>query len=72
MQPNPPRRVDVRELRLSLHMSQPQFAEQFGLNLSTLRQWERGARYPTGLAQTLLAVIRHSPDAVKEAIRAAA
>lgn len=62
-------RIDVRELRLSLGMSQPEFALRFGMPLSTLRQWEQGRRYPDGAARTLLLVIKHYPEMVCQAIK---
>lgn len=63
--------IDVRKLRHSLQMSQPQFATRFGFNLSTLREWEHGRRAPDAAARTLLAVILHSPDVVQQAIGSA-
>lgn|ERR1700733_3701390 len=67
---NVPDNIDVRKLREGLGMSQPEFALRFGFSLGTLRQWEQGRRYPDGSARVLLAVISHSPEAVKEALEA--
>ena len=64
--------IDVRKLRRSLQMSQPEFAQRFGVNLGTLRQWEQGRRLPEGPALVLLSVIARSPDAVRDAVEAAA
>ena len=61
--------LDVRVLRETLRLSQPKFAARFGLNLSTLRQWELGRRTPDGAARVLLAVISRSPDAVDSALQ---
>lgn len=61
--------INVLELRLSLRMSQPQFAAQFGLCLTTLRQWEVGRRCPTLPARILLAVIARDPEIVKMVVR---
>lgn len=58
------RRIDVRALRKSLNLSQPEFARRFGLQLRTLRQWEYGRRQPDMAARSLLLVIEHSPEAV--------
>ena len=63
--------IDVRKLRESMHLSQPEFARRFGFNLGTLRQWEQGRSSPDGAARTLLVVIQKSPDAVCEAVREA-
>jgi putative transcriptional regulator len=63
--------IDVRKLRQSLQMSQPQFALRFGFNISTLREWEQGRRAPDAAARTLLAVILHSPETVQQALASA-
>lgn len=65
-------RIDVKKLRLSLEMSQPQFALAFGFNLATLRTWEQGISCPDSAACTLLAVIMRAPDVVKEAVSSVA
>ena len=65
---NVPENIDVKKLRQSLQMSQPEFALRFGFSLGTLRQWEQGRRYPDGAARVLLTVISHSPEAVKKAL----
>ena len=64
--------VDVKRLRGSLQMSQPEFASRFGIKLATLRQWEQGRRFPDGPALILLSVISRSPDAVRDAVEASA
>src|ERR1700675_4216224 len=38
----PPYKVDTRRARDRMHMSQEQFALEFSLELSTLRNWEQG------------------------------
>lgn len=63
-------RVDVKKLRASMQMSQPEFALAFGFNLATLRAWEQGRFYPDGAARTLLTVIMRAPDVVKSAVNA--
>lgn len=63
------RDVDVRDLRRRLGLSRPKFAEQFGLCLPTLREWECGRRYPNQSALILLAVIARDPEVVKNAVR---
>lgn len=59
---------DVRAARLRLGMSQPAFAECFGVALPTLRKWEQGRRRPDGSARVLLRVIQAEPDAVRRAL----
>ncbi|MBA3415360.1 MAG: helix-turn-helix domain-containing protein [Chloroflexia bacterium] len=41
-------------IRERLEMTQEQFAARVDVPLGTLRDWERGARTPAGLARTLL------------------
>lgn len=60
--------ADVRAARLRLGMTQPAFAEYFGVALPTLRKWEQGARRPDGPARVLLRVIQTEPDAVRRAL----
>jgi DNA-binding transcriptional regulator YiaG len=62
--------LNVRQLRETMDLSQPDFAERFGFNLSTLRQWEQRRRLPDGSARVLLAVICYAPDTVDAALRA--
>jgi putative transcriptional regulator len=59
----------VRELRTRLGLSQAQFAQQFGLTLDTVQQYEQGRRRPSGPASTLLRVIEAEPEAVLRALR---
>ncbi|MDR6775538.1 helix-turn-helix domain-containing protein [Azospirillum sp. BE72] len=60
--------VDIKALRGRLGMTQEGFASTFGLNLDTLKQWERGRRSPRGPERTLLRVIDREPDAVRRAL----
>lgn len=63
--------IDVRAVRQRLCMTQEQFAEKFGVNLATLRDWEHERRSPCGPARTLLVVISRIPDSVLDALEAA-
>ncbi len=60
-----------KTIRDRLDMTQEQFAERFDIPLGTLRDWERGARRPTGAARTLLRVIDREPEAVLRALASA-
>lgn len=60
--------VDVKALRNKLGMTQEGFASTFGLNVDTVKQWERGRRSPRGPERTLLRVIEREPDAVRRAL----
>ncbi len=63
------RAPNVRTLRLSMKLTQEEFAERFGLPLGTVRDWEQGAHRPDRAAQVLLTVIAKDPDAVIRALR---
>lgn len=62
--------LDVAALRKKTGLSQEEFAQRFGVNLGTLRNWEQGVRAPDGTARILLMVIDEAPEAVERAIKA--
>jgi putative transcriptional regulator len=62
---------DIAAIREGLEMTQEQFAELFGVNVHTLRNWEQGRRRPEGSARTLLRVVKEEPEAVMRALHAA-
>jgi len=57
----PPRRPfrpeDIRRIRTSNHVSQAVFATFLGTGKTTVQQWERGDKKPSGPAQRLLYLI---------------
>lgn len=55
-------------IRERLNLTQEEFAARFDVPLGTLRDWERGARTPSGPARTLLRVIAREPEAVLRAL----
>jgi putative transcriptional regulator len=61
--------VDVRAARQRLGLSQPDFANAFGVSVATVRNWEQRRRQPKGAARVLLTVIERNPTAVVEALR---
>jgi putative transcriptional regulator len=61
--------TDVKSARKRLGMTQKTFAENFGVSVETVRNWEQGRRRPDGPARVLLAVIDHNPEAVLDALR---
>jgi putative transcriptional regulator len=65
--PVPPR-IDVKQVRRKLGLSQNDFAETFGINAATLRNWEQGRRQPEGAARVLLTIIDREPAAVQRAL----
>jgi DNA-binding transcriptional regulator YiaG len=56
--------VDVRRVREEQQLSQPAFANCYGLEVDTIRNWEQGRYEPDGPAKVLLNVINHEPEAV--------
>lgn len=46
-------------------MTQPRFAEAYGLDVTALRDWEQGRRQPERAAQVLLELIDREPETVK-------
>lgn len=65
-----PETVDVKAIRRATGLSQARFAERFGFDLASIRNWEQGRRRPEGPARVLLMVIKHNPQAVQDAVAA--
>jgi len=63
-----PPKVDVRRIREDMHMSQEQFALEFGLELATLRNWEQYRSEPDTAARNFLVTIARNPKAVRQAL----
>ncbi len=60
------RRVSrVKVLRQRLGMTQVQFAEAFGLPISTLRDWEQNRCVPDAPARALLRAIEREPETMR-------
>ncbi len=64
----PPDRIDVRRLRELQGLTQEEFAAAFGLDLSTLRNWEQGRSEPDRASRSLLRTIAANPGAIREAL----
>lgn len=60
--------VDCKAIRLSLGLTQAEFARRFGFRLATLQDWERGKRQPDTAARLLYRVIEREPEAVERAL----
>jgi DNA-binding transcriptional regulator YiaG len=56
--------VDVRDIRKEFGQTRAQFAAMIGISRETLRNWERGRRYPVGPARALLRIAAADPDVV--------
>lgn len=66
------RSIAPKTVREKLNLTQQEFANTFHLSLSSIRNWEEGRSVPDQAARILLKVIRHNPEAVKEALDAPA
>ncbi len=60
--------VDVKSIRLSLGLTQPEFSLRFGFDVRAVQDWEQKRRQPERSARILLTVIAREPDAVKRAL----
>jgi putative transcriptional regulator len=60
--------VDVKSIRLSLGLTQPEFSLRFGFDVRAVQDWEQKRRQPERSARILLTVIPREPDAVKRAL----
>ena len=49
-----PKETEAREARLTLGLSQDEFAALIGTGVGTVRKWELGTRRPSGAAARLL------------------
>jgi DNA-binding transcriptional regulator YiaG len=63
-----PRPIDARAVRERTKLSQEAFCVRYGLDPSTLRNWEQGRSQPDAAATTLLWTIARNPRAVEDAL----
>lgn len=64
-----PFKIDIKQIRQNLGMSQPQFAAAFGIGLRTLRNWENGERAPKGVALILFKILAKEPQTVMRVLQ---
>lgn len=60
------RNIDVKNIRISMNMTQKQFSEVFGVSVKTVEAWENGRNRPNGVAMRLLEVCEKKPDLFEE------
>lgn len=58
----------IQSLRAQLGMTQEQFAETYGINLSSLRKWEQGIVEPEQASCLHLNMIQTDPGGVKQLV----
>jgi putative transcriptional regulator len=63
-----PEEVDVKSIRDSLGLTQPEFSLRFGFDVRAVQDWEQKRRQPGRAARVLLTVIAHEPEAVSRAL----
>jgi DNA-binding transcriptional regulator YiaG len=61
-------KIDVKAIRIRLHLSQDAFAHYFGVSSRTIQEWEQHRREPTATARNFLKVIEKEPKAVLRAL----
>jgi putative transcriptional regulator len=63
-----PEEIDVKSIRNKLHLNQQEFAQQFGLTVKAVQNWEQHRRTPEGPARVLLTLIDKIPDDIQKAL----
>jgi DNA-binding transcriptional regulator YiaG len=63
-----PEKIDIKTIREAMGLSQDEFALEFGLEVSTLRNWEQGCSEPDTGARNFLVTVSHNPEAVRAAL----
>jgi len=59
----------LREVLEGLGRAQSEFAQQFGLSLRSLQEWEQARRLPDTAVLAYLRVIERNPKAVQAALK---
>jgi putative transcriptional regulator len=67
--PPPLAPADVRQIRESLGLSQPVFADFLGTSTATVRSWEQGQKPPSPMARRFLGLIAADPPYWKSQFR---
>lgn len=62
----------IKIIRRAFRLTQEEFAEQFGIPIGTLRDWEQGRKEPDQAARSYLKVIANDPEGVRKALRRSA
>jgi putative transcriptional regulator len=60
----------IRNIRIRLKLSQPEFAEFLCTSVGTVRSWEQGSRTPNKSALRLLAMAKDKPALLLQTVEA--
>ena len=60
---------NVKKIRSTYKLSQPEFAALMGISVRTLQNWEQGRRVPEGAARVLLQVAAKHPEVIWEVVK---
>jgi len=63
-----PSGAEIKNLRQRLGLSQAEFARQFGLDLASLKHWERGRRFPEQGNCLILKMIDEDPTSMAKLV----
>ncbi len=59
-------KLEVKEVREQLNVSQPIFAKILGVSDDTVKAWERGANKPSGSSARLIQIAKEDPQVFKQ------
>jgi putative transcriptional regulator len=60
---------NVKKIRSTYKLSQPEFAALMGISVKTLQNWEQGRRVPEGPARVLLQVAAKHPEVIWDVVK---
>jgi putative transcriptional regulator len=60
---------NVKKIRSTYKLSQPEFAALMGISVKTLQNWEQGRRVPEGPARVLLQVAVKHPEVIWDVVK---
>jgi putative transcriptional regulator len=60
---------NVKKIRSTYKLSQPEFAALMGISVKTLQNWEQGRRVPEGAARVLLQVVAKHPEVIWDVVK---
>ena len=60
--------VDIKIIRKRLELTQSDFANEFGIPLATLKNWEQGHRQPEGATLLFFRLIEQDPEGMRKRV----